>query len=332
MLKNAFVLILGLFAFQSVKAQKTQNSSPQDTLVYYMTNSGRVTDDRDSANYFISVMPPDRNVNKKLFLVKEFYLTGVTKLTGASRVKSYDLKLEGGCIDFYPNGRKKDVMNYNDGSPVGNITEYYDNGQVYIIGNYDRDKKLHTIQCMDLTGKSLAENGNGTIIKLDENRKKIIAEGPVSNGLEEGDWKGSINDTGKYVCSYNKGVIISGTGHDRFGRTYPFKKIEVAPVYNGGLGAFHRFIVSKVVYPAEIKNHTPGSRYEYDIVFSFDVEKDGSLTNIKLIKPPIYLLVDTVMNAISLSPRWTPAYLYGMPVKKEVIISMTLVDSYQSTQ
>jgi len=50
MIKIFFIFLLGLLVFQNAKAQK-------DTLVYYMKNSGGVVTNKDSADFFIKILP-----------------------------------------------------------------------------------------------------------------------------------------------------------------------------------------------------------------------------------------------------------------------------------
>ncbi len=89
MKKYLLLFILGLFAFNAAFAQK-------DTAVYYLKNSGKVVSTKDSADFFLVILPPDTSVDKKLFIVKEYYSNGKIGLIGNSITNSLeDLKVPG---------------------------------------------------------------------------------------------------------------------------------------------------------------------------------------------------------------------------------------------
>src|ERR1700721_2403363 len=113
MLKPIFLLTICLFFFREVIAQK------RDTSVYYLKNSGKVVSSKDSADFFLVILPPDISVDKNLFIVKEYYKNGKVRLIGNSRNNDLNLKFEGTQICFFSNGHKMRISSYNNGVPVG---------------------------------------------------------------------------------------------------------------------------------------------------------------------------------------------------------------------
>ncbi len=49
-------------------------------------------------------------------------------------------KIEGECIHYYQNGNKYIIVNYNNGIRNGKCIEYYDNGIIKSVSNYVNDE------------------------------------------------------------------------------------------------------------------------------------------------------------------------------------------------
>jgi antitoxin component YwqK of YwqJK toxin-antitoxin module len=199
MTKSIFFITFCILLSKGMFAQK-------DTATYYIKKSGYIVSTKDSADFLLTISAPDTNVDKDLYIVKEYYPNRKIRFTSTSRtnkLKAIDPKypsyfkpiLQGACISFFPNGHKMKIENYENGEPVGNETEYYPSGKLYCNKTYSGDKKLLCNKCIDSTGKVLVENGNGKWLTfIDEDFKNYI-EGQVINGLEEGEWFGKQNDT-----------------------------------------------------------------------------------------------------------------------------------------
>jgi hypothetical protein len=112
MIKSLFLFVLYSIVFDTAFAQK------RDTTVYYLNTAGRVVSTTDSADFFLVVLPPDTDVNKNLFIVKEFYKNGNLRLASSSSVRSYPLIYQGAYIAFFPNGKKMKVENFENGTPM----------------------------------------------------------------------------------------------------------------------------------------------------------------------------------------------------------------------
>jgi TonB family protein len=232
------------------------------------------------------------------------------------------LKLQGANIEFFPNGKKRAIRNFIDDAPGGDVTEYYPNGRIYIIGMYNNFHKMYITECRDSTGKVLAENGNGYCLRYDEDFKRVFAEGNITNSIEEGDWHGQLNDSIKYVCTYENGVIKKGISYNNRGKEYPFSQMEVEPVFKGGIEAFYKFLRQNVHYPTVAKlNNLQGK-----VFISFVIERDGSLTNIRIVRSIRSGCDEEAARAIKLSPPWISGTQYGVPVRVQYTtpISFTL--------
>lgn len=94
------------------------------------------------------------------------------------------------------------------------------------------------------------------------------------------------------------------------------------PQYPGGTAALMDFISSNIKFPEEYKN----KEVNKVIVLNFVVEKDGSVANIKPLRPkdPNDVFVKEAMRVVRLMPKWTPGtnkkgkpvrVSYNLPVK-----------------
>jgi periplasmic protein TonB len=99
----------------------------------------------------------------------------------------------------------------------------------------------------------------------------------------------------------------AGSGGDE-----PFMIVEVMPTFRGGdVEKFRTWIQNKVVYPqAAQENRIHGKVY-----LTFVVEKDGSVSNVTIIKGVDPLLDDAAAKAIEASPKWSPGLQRGKPVR-----------------
>jgi len=123
---------------------------------------------------------------------------------------------------------------------------------------------------------------------------------------------------------------VSGTGsgdelflgQDGSETDEPFVMVEIMPSFKGGdLGTFRTWVQRRTNYPqAAVENNIKG------IVFlTFIVEKDGSVTNVTVLKGVDPLLDNEAVKAISESPKWSPGLQRGQPVRVRFQIPMNFM-------
>jgi protein TonB len=95
-----------------------------------------------------------------------------------------------------------------------------------------------------------------------------------------------------------------------------FTAVEVEPVPKGGLEAFYKFLGDKIKYPSAAKEAGTQGR----VILQFVVEKDGSLTDIKVMREPGNGLGDEATRVLKLAPKWTPGIQNGKPVRVQYTI------------
>lgn len=151
-------------------------------LVYYLKNSGQAVATKDSADYWMVVSPPDSSIDKKLYVVYEYYPNGKVRLMTNSRSKDINLLYQGKYIAYFPDGRKKRIGTYDkQGHPAGHEVQYYPNGKLQSIINYNAEGNLFTanaaIQQVRQWPGMAAETGGNLTIRLRPllRKEKLIA-------------------------------------------------------------------------------------------------------------------------------------------------------------
>ena len=83
----------------------------------------------------------------------------------------------------------------------------------------------------------------------------------------------------------------------------PFVKVEQMPSFMGGdLMTFRNWVQSKVRYPQIAQENGISGQ----VLLSFVVERDGTLTNIQVLMTPDSSLSDEAVRVLKTSPKWTP--------------------------
>jgi|GEM_PF-3773470 len=81
--------------------------------------------------------------------------------------------------------------------------------------------------------------------------------------------------------------------------------------FPGGEDAMRRFVYSNLVYPDSALNNNISGR----IMAQFTIEKDGTVSNAKIVRGFDKSCEDEVLRVISMMPEWEPFKLRGTPVR-----------------
>ncbi|MEG1037394.1 MAG: energy transducer TonB [Mucinivorans sp.] len=97
---------------------------------------------------------------------------------------------------------------------------------------------------------------------------------------------------------------------------------EEMPKFQGkGLEAFRVWVLNNTQYPQmALENNIQGK-----VTVSFVVERDGKLSNVKVIRGVDRELDQAAIKTISSSPKWTPAKNHGKPVRLNYIMPVDFV-------
>src|ERR1700733_3618192 len=103
-----------------------------------------------------------------------------------------------------------------------------------------------------------------------------------------------------------------------------FTSVEQVPEFPGGLDAFGKYLSNHIKYPAVARENNTQGR----VIVQFVCEKDGSLTDIKVVRGIGDGCDEEAIRVIKASPKWSPGIQNGRPVRVaySVPISFTLAE------
>jgi len=284
--------------------------------VQYFKNNGRQVTSLDSADYTRAVMQADSG--SALYNIAEFYTDGKYRFKGKSSTLSM-AGLQGAGISYFPNGNKKAQTDYKDGQPVNQRLLYYPDGKEYLIIQYNgaenlkrlkhNEKPYLVIAGYDKAGKSLITSSNGDYKGYNDDFTAVTEEGLIKNGMRDGIWKASMDSNRTHLTEvYNNGQLISGKAVYKDGTVSEYNEVrEVSPEFKGGLRNLYSFLARNLRYPEKaVKKEIQGQ-----VMLSFIVENDGTLTNMKVVSSPDKELSQEAMRVVQLKQDWTPGTRYG---------------------
>ncbi|RZL32524.1 MAG: TonB family protein [Pedobacter sp.] len=92
---------------------------------------------------------------------------------------------------------------------------------------------------------------------------------------------------------------------------YNFVSMSSPPNYPGGVYKFYEYLGKNIKYPTMAADN----EVEGNVFVSFVVEKDGSLTDIKVDRKLGYGTDEEALRVLKLSKRWNPGMQNGRPVR-----------------
>lgn len=108
-----------------------------------------------------------------------------------------------------------------------------------------------------------------------------------------------------------------------YGNTYKTSEIEHQPEFPGGMMNFYKFVGANFKMPKEaVENKITGKAF-----VSFIVEKDGTLTNLKLIRGVGYGTDEEIMRVLKASPKWNPGKIADSPIRVSYKLPITITQN-----
>ena len=98
-----------------------------------------------------------------------------------------------------------------------------------------------------------------------------------------------------------------------------FDVVEEMPQFPGGPSKLFEFLASNVNYPTEAEK----AKIQGRVIVSFVVEKDGSISEAKVVKSIDPSLDAEALRVINAMPNWIPGKQKGEPVRVKYVVPMT---------
>jgi antitoxin component YwqK of YwqJK toxin-antitoxin module len=254
---------------------------------------------------YIQIIKDYLTFKKEPYEVQEYYTSG--KIAAKySIVSNFGFTKTGSFISYYENGSRKSIKNYQEGSVFGLYFDFYENGKNKLEAEDIFDTKSQTItikinQFWDSDGVQKVVDGNGY---FDSTNKYGFEKGEVKNGFKVGPWEG-MNRKVSYKEIYDNGKLISGVSTDESGESFNYNVPEVKPEAKGGMEDFYDFVARNFVVP-EITG------LQGTIFLKFVIEKDGSVTDIKVLRDIGYGTGAEAVRVLQRYENWKPGMRRGI--------------------
>ena len=197
-------------------------------------------------------------------------------------------------------------------------------------------KKSDTIEMKSATGESIwvryIGDGSSALVLIDgkegnmEDLKvedieyfTVVKNEEALKAYGEKGKNGVILITTKNAVKYNR-VFSQGTPIEetqQSSQEEAFIKCEKMPTFQGGdLNGYRNWFQSQLQYPQEAKEKGIMGR----VIFSFVVEKDGSVSEFKVLNTPDKLLSAEVERVFKLTPKWEAGEQNGKKVRAKYTV------------
>lgn len=106
---------------------------------------------------------------------------------------------------------------------------------------------------------------------------------------------------------------VDSVGADGDKETVCFGAHPVDPEFPGGMDSLYAYLCRNVSYPAEARD----SNITGKVFVSFTIERDGSVTDVKILRDIGGGCGAAVVEAVKNMPRWKPATMQGKPIRMQ---------------
>ena len=102
---------------------------------------------------------------------------------------------------------------------------------------------------------------------------------------------------------------------------YQPSEIDVLPTFKNSTNRFQHYFLSNFKVPVKYKSS------DLSIAISFIIEKDGTLSNVKVLRNPFKELDTDLIKIIKASPKWNPGEINGVKVRSSYIFPFHIAQS-----
>lgn len=312
--KNLLFSLALILSITHVNAQSNNNKK-----LFYV-DSFLTTSNENNFEYVKEI--EDYDSRKKEYNVKIYYKTGKIYLIGTTTEKDR-VKLEGKCLYYFENGKKKRVANYLDNRPSGKQFYYHENGTFKAETEVEisKDKKTSSTKILNYFNENNVQkvvDGEGEYIEQ-EDQYKIISKGLIKNFVKEGTWIGEMKDEKvSFTEEYKNGKFEVGHSIDSLGNKFTYTEIEERAHPKKGIKDFYSYVQNCGIIPKNIEGVVYGQ-----ILLSLEVTETGKLENITAYADDKFGVTANAIQLISLYENWIPGKHRGITVKTHFRLPIT---------
>lgn len=265
----------------------------------------------------------DYNTKQKTYNVYEYYRSGSLKSEGIYSDNSAKTK-EGFFTEYYENGKEKSRVLYTQNTAYGDFISWHENGNKKVEGEYIIDNYSKLISSDLKINNTWSENNIPEVVNGNGIYNEVLplesSKGEIKNGFKTNLWEGTTKVGNlAFKETYKNGKLIEGISTDSLNKTYSYKEIALQARPKKGMSDFYKTFASQVKVP-----EVNGNVNEIRTILSFIVEKDGKITDIKIIKSFNEEIDNVLAKTLSKSENWFPACHRGMILKSQFTLPVTI--------
>ena len=153
--------------------------------------------------------------------------------------------------------------------------------------------------------------------KIEEDKQVKNQEDVLENEAAVGavDITEGTNDLNKVIIQEQ--VIAAPKVEDE--QPVSIAMVEQKPEFPGGEAAMYKWLGDNIVYPSAASEEGVQGR----VVVEFVVGKDGSISNVKVVRPRHPALDQEALRVVKAMPKWLPGRNNGQPVKVTYTLPVT---------
>ena len=148
--------------------------------------------------------------------------------------------------------------------------------------------------------------------KVESQSQKQVRVNPVKEGPQDPVIRGYIHNLPLVIDPDKEAEYLA----ERKDTINAYDVVEQMPCFPGGQGKLVEFIEENMQYPKECAEKGIYGR----VIVAFVVERDGQLSNIRVVKSVHRALDKEALRIVKLMPRWIPGKQNGIAVRVKYII------------
>lgn len=148
--------------------------------------------------------------------------------------------------------------------------------------------------------------------KVESQSQKQVRVNPVKEGPQDPVIRGYAHNLPLIIDPDKEAEYLA----ERKDTINAYDVVEQMPCFPGGQGKLVEFIEENMQYPKECAEKGIYGR----VIVAFVVERDGQLSNIRVVKSVHPALDKEALRIVNLMPRWIPGKQNGVTVRVKYII------------
>lgn len=230
---------------------------------------------------------------------------------------------EGAYLYYYKNGAKKTAGSFFNNLKDGEWNEWDKTGKLENINHYSKGIKVgrniswHSNNTIS-DSTILDENGNGKSFSFYEDGSKQ-GEGNYTKGVKNGQWLfyyQEAKNQQSMEINFELDSAVSYTCYDEEGKIQKKDCVfEREANFRGGEDGWKKYLVKKLTAKWDKYTKFLKQKQVYNVIVRFVINKDGSITDVKVENKGNRDVDEIAVDIIQNSPDWIPAVQYNRKVK-----------------